>query len=230
VLSGTLAVFKSWAVNNPEPAEDAAQKLGLRPDLLACWGACATVRQVHSYETSAMLHAAHCFNRRLMIALCRLTPPGRPGLYDGVCACCRLQKWRLRRSGEGSWQRMSSSTWRMPSMSCTNPDRQQLGYYFQSQWVEGKQTVASKCMCRTAIEARLLHRNMHTACTWIEVLMSQLKYRSCATSGPAGHRVTCKHWMPVTLDHIIDLNNAAPCDQTSPHRPKPLLHMLDTIP
>jgi ATP-dependent NAD(P)H-hydrate dehydratase len=45
VLSGTLAAFKSWAVNNPESAEDAARKLGLRPDLLACWGACATVRQ-----------------------------------------------------------------------------------------------------------------------------------------------------------------------------------------
>lgn len=46
VLSGTLAAFKSWTVNNPESAEDAARKLGLRPDLLACWGACATVRKV----------------------------------------------------------------------------------------------------------------------------------------------------------------------------------------
>ena len=46
MLSGTLAAFKSWAVNNPESAEDAARKLGLRPDLLACWGACAAVRQV----------------------------------------------------------------------------------------------------------------------------------------------------------------------------------------
>jgi hypothetical protein len=46
VLSGTLAAFRSWAVNNPESAEDAARKLGLRPDLLACWGACTTVRQV----------------------------------------------------------------------------------------------------------------------------------------------------------------------------------------
>jgi hypothetical protein len=50
VLSGTLAAFKSWAVNNPESAEDAARKLGLRPDLLACWGACATVRQVRDKE------------------------------------------------------------------------------------------------------------------------------------------------------------------------------------
>lgn len=45
VLSGTLAAFKSWVANNPEPAEEAAQKLGLQPALLAAWGACATVRQ-----------------------------------------------------------------------------------------------------------------------------------------------------------------------------------------
>lgn len=48
VLSGTLAAFKSWLANNPASAEEAAFKLGLRPTLLACWGACATVRQVGS--------------------------------------------------------------------------------------------------------------------------------------------------------------------------------------
>jgi hypothetical protein len=53
VLSGTLAAFKSWAVNNPESAEDAARKLGLRPALLACWAACATVRQVEHLPNNA---------------------------------------------------------------------------------------------------------------------------------------------------------------------------------
>jgi ATP-dependent NAD(P)H-hydrate dehydratase len=45
VLSGTLAAFKSWAVNNPGPTEAAADRLGIPPTLLAAWGACATVRQ-----------------------------------------------------------------------------------------------------------------------------------------------------------------------------------------
>ena len=62
VLSGTLAAFKSWAVNNPESAEDAARKLGLRPDLLTCWGACATVRQV--CDTTSSWHEAHAARDR----------------------------------------------------------------------------------------------------------------------------------------------------------------------
>lgn len=79
VLSGTLAAFKSWVANNPEPAEEAAQKLGLQPAMLAAWGACATVRQVHitiAVHTQSLSATGHL--HKLV-----MTDTGA-----GLCHCC----------------------------------------------------------------------------------------------------------------------------------------------
>lgn len=60
VLSGAMAVFKSWAAANTTAADEAAASLGVSSNVLAAWTACAVARMA--------AHAAYQGKKRSMVA------------------------------------------------------------------------------------------------------------------------------------------------------------------
>lgn len=60
VLSGAMAVFKSWAAANPSAVDEAAASVGVSSNVLAAWAACAVARLA--------AQAAYQGKRRSMVA------------------------------------------------------------------------------------------------------------------------------------------------------------------